>query len=72
MPIRKKQQDRLWQFFADNPDEELTMHDIAAKLNCSLGAAYMTAARAAKLAHVEYAHVVRITEKGRRALAGGA
>ena len=72
MPRKLSKPELLVKFFADNPDEELTMHDIAAKLNCSLGAAYMTVSRAAKLAHVEYAHVVRITEKGRRALAGGA
>ncbi len=68
MPIRKKQQDRLWQFFADNPDEELTPDDVAAKLGCSRKAADMTILRMQAKGLLESPRVVRLTRAAKAAL----
>lgn len=59
-------------YLTEHPDEELTVADIATKLDCSISAAYMTMYRALKIAHLEHVNVIRISEYGKRQLAAGA
>lgn len=61
---RNSVQDRLSQFFADNPDEELSYDDITAKFNCSRGTAEQAVSRLKADRLLESVHVIRLRTKG--------
>ncbi len=52
-------------FFIDNPDEELTLDDVAEKFDVSRTSAATTINRLNRAGTLEYAHVVRLPERGR-------
>lgn len=61
---RKSVVDRLRQFFAANPDEELTYSGIAEKFGCSLWRARHVVRELKESGHLESVHVIRPRAKG--------
>lgn len=59
------QRRKLLAFFNDNPNDELSMEDIALKLDCSIHAAYGIVQRLKP--HLELVRVVRVTPESRAA-----
>lgn len=63
--IRGAFPDKLLEFFVNNPDEELTYDDIAAKFDVNRHQAMNAVNRLHQAGKLESVHVVRLPQKGR-------